>query len=80
VTPVQIPKLGFSMTEGTIAEWLVADGDEVAQGQVIYTLATDKVETEVEAPATGVVRLIGAEEQTYPVGELIAEIENGDQS
>jgi pyruvate/2-oxoglutarate dehydrogenase complex dihydrolipoamide acyltransferase (E2) component len=77
VVPVQIPKLGFSMTEGTISEWLVADGDEVVQGQTIYTLATDKVETDIEAPSSGLVRLIGLEEQTYPVGALIAEIEDG---
>jgi pyruvate/2-oxoglutarate dehydrogenase complex dihydrolipoamide acyltransferase (E2) component len=78
VTPVQIPKLGFSMTEGTIAAWLVADGDQVARGQVIYRVETDKVETDIEAPATGVVRLIGEEEETYPVGALVAEIEDGE--
>jgi pyruvate/2-oxoglutarate dehydrogenase complex dihydrolipoamide acyltransferase (E2) component len=72
---VQIPKLGFTMTEGTIEEWLVADGDRVDAGQVIYRVSTDKVETDVEAPASGIVRLIGAEDETYPVGALVAEIE-----
>jgi pyruvate/2-oxoglutarate dehydrogenase complex dihydrolipoamide acyltransferase (E2) component len=74
VTPVQIPKLGFSMTEGTIGEWLVADGDVVDLGQILYRLETDKVETDVEAPAGGVIRLIGEASETYPVGSLVAEI------
>lgn len=74
MVPVHIPKLGFSMTEGTVAQWLVDDGDLVAEGQVIYTMATDKVETDVEAPAAGRIRVIAAEDTAYPVGELVAEI------
>ena len=52
---LNIPKLGVSMTEGTLVEWLVADGATVDAGDVIYRLETDKVENDVEAPVAGVV-------------------------
>jgi pyruvate/2-oxoglutarate dehydrogenase complex dihydrolipoamide acyltransferase (E2) component len=74
--PINIPKLGVSMTEGTIVEWLVADGDAVSEGQAIFVIETDKVENEVEATASGTVRITGEEGETYPVGEAIGEIES----
>ena len=49
--PINIPKLGVSMTEGTLVEWLVSDGDQVSEGQPLYVIETDKVENEVEATA-----------------------------
>ena len=73
--PINIPKLGVSMTEGTLVEWLVSDGDQVSEGQALYIIETDKVENEVEATASGTVRLAGEEGETYPVGESIGEIE-----
>ena len=74
--PINVPKLGVSMTEGTIVEWLVADGDSVTEGQPIYVIETDKVENEVEATASGTVRITGEEGETYSVGQAIGEIEN----
>jgi pyruvate/2-oxoglutarate dehydrogenase complex dihydrolipoamide acyltransferase (E2) component len=73
--PINIPKLGVSMTEGTLVEWLVADGDQVSEGQALYIIETDKVENEVEATASGTVRLSGEEGETYQVGQSIGEIE-----
>ena len=73
--PINIPKLGVSMTEGTLVEWFVADGDQVAEGQALYLIETDKVENEVEATASGTVRISGEEGETYPVGTAIGEIE-----
>jgi pyruvate/2-oxoglutarate dehydrogenase complex dihydrolipoamide acyltransferase (E2) component len=73
--PINVPKLGVSMTEGTIVEWLVADGDSVTEGQPIYVIETDKVENEVEATASGTVRITGEEGETYSVGQAIGEIE-----
>ena len=55
-TEIIFPKLGFSMTEGVLAEWLVADGAAVAEGQPLYTIESDKSTNEVEAPAAGVLR------------------------
>ena len=73
--PINIPKLGVSMSEGTLVEWLVADGDQVTEGQLLYRIETDKVENDVEAPVSGVVRITGEEGETYEVGEPIGEIE-----
>ncbi|MGO8872125.1 MAG: lipoyl domain-containing protein [Acidimicrobiales bacterium] len=71
---LRIPKLGMEMTEATLAEWLVADGARIAQDQPIYVLETDKVTSEVAAPVDGVLRHIGEEGRTYPVGGLIGEL------
>ncbi len=73
--PLNIPKLGVSMTEGSLVEWLVADGEQVAAGQVLYRIETDKVENDVESPMAGVVRITGVEGETYDVGTPIGEIE-----
>ena len=70
-----IPKLGVAMTEGTIVEWLVADGATVAAGQPIYVLENEKVENEIEAPVAGVVRLVATAGEVYGVGTLIATID-----
>jgi pyruvate/2-oxoglutarate dehydrogenase complex dihydrolipoamide acyltransferase (E2) component len=74
-TPLNIPKLGVSMTEGTLVEWLVDDGAAVNAGDVIYRLETDKVENDVEAPVAGVVHITGEEGEIYEVGVQIGEIE-----
>ncbi len=74
---IRIPKLGMEMTEGTLASWLVEDGARVAQDEPLYLLETDKVTNEVAAPVAGVVRRVGEEGVTYPVGELVAELEPG---
>ena len=73
--PLNIPKLGVSMSEGTLVEWLVQDGEQVAEGQVIYRLETDKVENDVESPASGTIHITGEEGELYDVGATIGEIE-----
>ena len=66
--PINIPKLGVSMTEGTLVEWLVADGEAVADGQALYVAETEKVETEVPSGAAGVVHPVAAPGEVYAVG------------
>ncbi|MNF22408.1 Dihydrolipoyllysine-residue acetyltransferase component of acetoin cleaving system [compost metagenome] len=73
-TQVLMPKLGFAMNEGTIAEWLVADGATVEEGQVIYALESDKSVQEVESPASGTLKIVAQAGETYEVGTLLAEI------
>jgi pyruvate/2-oxoglutarate dehydrogenase complex dihydrolipoamide acyltransferase (E2) component len=74
---VRIPKLGMSMQDGELIEWLVADGDTVQEGQVLYLLGTDKVEQEVESPVAGTVRLVAEPGATYEVGTELARIVSG---
>jgi pyruvate/2-oxoglutarate dehydrogenase complex dihydrolipoamide acyltransferase (E2) component len=71
---VRIPQIGFSMQEGTLVEWLVADGAEVTDGVPLYTLELDKAVQEVTAPAAGKLKVHAAVGQAYPVGALIGEI------
>jgi pyruvate/2-oxoglutarate dehydrogenase complex dihydrolipoamide acyltransferase (E2) component len=70
-----LPQLGFSMSEGTIAEWLVADGAEVVEGQPLYAIEAEKSTQEVEAPASGKIKIIAEVGTVYPVGTLLATIE-----
>ncbi|MCG2840555.1 dihydrolipoamide acyltransferase [Sandaracinobacter sp. RS1-74] len=74
-TEIRIPKLGISMEEATLVEWLVADGADVVEGQLLYSLETDKSVQEVESPAGGKLRIIGQVGEIYPVGELIAALD-----
>jgi pyruvate/2-oxoglutarate dehydrogenase complex dihydrolipoamide acyltransferase (E2) component len=73
-TPILLPKLGFSMNEGTIAEWLVEDGAEVRQGQALYSLESEKAAEEIEAPASGTLRILKPAHETYTVGTVLGEI------
>lgn len=66
-TRVQVPALGESITEGTLAQWLKQPGDAVAQDEPIASLETDKVTVEVPAPAAGVLT-----EQLVKAGDTVA--------
>ena len=74
-TEVLLPKLGFSMNEGTLAEWLVADGGDAVEGQPLYALESDKSTQEVESPATGKLKILKETGETYEVGTVLAVIE-----
>ncbi|MDE2852806.1 MAG: hypothetical protein OXN88_01405 [Chloroflexota bacterium] len=72
-----MPKFGMTMEEGLIVEWLVAEGDTVAEGDGIVLIETEKVSTELEAPAAGqVVELSCEVDDEVPVGTIIAYIES----
>ena len=72
---VVLPKLGFSMNEGQIAEWLVADGAHVSEGDPLFLLEADKSTNEVEAPASGILRIEAEAGETFEVGTVIGYIE-----
>jgi pyruvate/2-oxoglutarate dehydrogenase complex dihydrolipoamide acyltransferase (E2) component len=74
MTAVLMPKLGFSMDAGVVSEWLVGDGSEVALGQSLYSLESDKSVQEIESPAAGVLRILAPAGGTYSVGHVLAEI------
>jgi len=73
-TTLRVPKLAVSMQEGTLLEWLVADGATVAEGQPMYVLEIEKAAMEVEAPSAGTLRHAGIQGTAYKVGEVIGEI------
>jgi pyruvate/2-oxoglutarate dehydrogenase complex dihydrolipoamide acyltransferase (E2) component len=74
-TEVLFPKIGFSMSEGTLGGWMVADGESVREGQPIYTLESEKSVEEIEAPASGRLRIIGEPGAIYQVGDKVAIID-----
>jgi pyruvate/2-oxoglutarate dehydrogenase complex dihydrolipoamide acyltransferase (E2) component len=74
-TQIILPKIGFSMTSGTLAEWLVKDGAAVTAGAPLFSLENDKSVTEVEAPASGVLRVLKAVGESYEVGTVLGIIE-----
>ena len=69
--PLLVPKLGLAMTEATLLHWLADEDAVVAAGEPIYVIETDKVESEVAAPAAGRLRRVGNEGATYQVGEPV---------
>ncbi|MGY0693811.1 2-oxoglutarate dehydrogenase complex dihydrolipoyllysine-residue succinyltransferase [Virgibacillus sp. FSP13] len=77
---IKIPELAESITEGTIAEWLVKKGDKIEKGDPVVELETDKVNVEVNSDYAGVLVEIVAEEDTdVEVGDVIAKLdENGE--
>ncbi len=77
---IKVPELAESITEGTIAEWLVKKGDKVEKGDPVLELETDKVNVEVNADYAGVVVEITKEEgEDVEVGDVIAKVdENGE--
>ncbi len=78
---VPMPHMGVSVEEGTVVEWLKAVGEEVAEGDVICAIATDKVDVEVEAPVDGVLaRIVAGEGEDVPVGEPLCELFVGEDA
>lgn len=71
---VLLPKIGFSMNEGTLAEWLVEDGGEAVEGQPLYALESEKSTQEVDSPASGTLEVIAEIGEVYEVGTLLARI------
>ncbi len=75
---VTMPQMGESVVEGTIAKWLVKEGDQVAEDEPLCEISTDKVDTEIPSPVSGVIaKIVAAEGETLPVGAVLAMIEEG---
>lgn len=62
VSKITMPKFGWTMTEGKIVKWLKREGDRVEKGEPLFEIETEKIETEVEATASGILRRILAPE------------------
>lgn len=74
-TEVLLPKIGFSMEEGEIAEWMAEDGAAVTEGQPLFALEADKSTNEIESPATGTLRIMKQTGEMLPVGTVVAVID-----
>src|SRR5512133_2485768 len=71
-----MPEMGESVTEGTVLEWHVSEGDQVEEGQTMVEVSTDKVDAEVPAPASGTVtKIMVGVDQEVDVGKPLAEID-----
>ena len=74
-TSIVMPQMGYDMKEGKVVRWFKKEGDDVARGEVIAEIETDKAVVEFEAYTSGVLGKIVADEGVaIPVGELIAVI------
>ena len=76
---VKIPRMGSNSDEATLLRWLKKEGEEVREGEPLAEMETDKVNFEMEAPASGILVEIQAEEnQVVQFGELVAYIESAE--
>jgi 2-oxoglutarate dehydrogenase E2 component (dihydrolipoamide succinyltransferase) len=75
MTDVVMPKMGESITEGTILEWKKQVGDSIAKDETLLEISTDKVDSDIPSPATGtIVEIVAQVNDTIPVGDVIARI------
>ena len=73
---VSMPQLGESVTEGTVTRWLKKEGERVEVDEPLLEVSTDKVDTEIPSPASGILRGIAVDEdETVAVGAQLAVIE-----
>src|SRR5215203_1845299 len=83
-TPVKMPELGESITEGTITRWIKQEGDRVEADEPLFEVSTDKVDTEVPSPVAGVLKTIkvqadGGEGSGEETAEEAAQPEEGSE-
>lgn len=72
---IRLPKLGATMMEGTIVQWHVHEGDPISAGMVLYEVATDKANLEIEAEQDGTIQsIVVPEGETVPVGAVVARL------
>jgi pyruvate dehydrogenase E2 component (dihydrolipoamide acetyltransferase) len=78
---VVMPQLGESVTEGTVTRWLKKEGEQVTADEPLLEVSTDKVDTEIPSPASGILRGIAVDEdETVAVGAQLAVIEDSDSA
>ncbi|MFZ1755076.1 MAG: dihydrolipoamide acetyltransferase family protein [Caldilineaceae bacterium] len=74
-TPIKMPQLGETVVEGTVSRWLKQPGDRVERQEIVLEISTDKIDTEIPAPAAGtLLEVLTKEGQTVPVGTVIGYI------
>lgn len=72
ITEMIMPKIGYSMEEGTIVQWLKNEGDPITEGEPVLEISSDKANMEIEAPASGYLRkIMTSVGETVPVSQII---------
>jgi pyruvate/2-oxoglutarate dehydrogenase complex dihydrolipoamide acyltransferase (E2) component len=71
---IHLPRMGQTMTEGTVVKWLKSDGEIVKEGEEVVEIMTDKVTTAIESPADGILQILIEEDNTVPAGTVIGEV------
>jgi pyruvate dehydrogenase E2 component (dihydrolipoamide acetyltransferase) len=77
---VVMPKLGLTMTEATLVEWLKADGEPVKKGELLFVLESEKSVLEIEAPTSGTLRILIPAGETVPVHTAVATLLGAEQA
>jgi len=76
---IVMPEMGESVTEGTVLEWHVSEGDQIGEGDTVVEVSTDKVDAEVPAPASGTItKILVGPDETVEVGKPLAELAKGE--
>jgi len=79
-TEIRMPKYGWTMTEGKIIKWLKKEGEHVKEGELLFEIETEKVETEVKSITTGFLqKILAAEGDVVPVGHPIGILSESEQ-
>jgi len=73
---IYMPRMGQTMTEGTVVKWLKKDGERVKKSDGIVDIMTDKVTTTIESPIDGYLQIIVEEDNIVPVGKVIGKVFN----
>lgn len=72
---IKLPKVGFSMADGVLTEWLAHDGKHVEKGEPLYALEAEKAVQEIAAPISGTLKIrVEASAEVLPVGTVLGEI------
>jgi pyruvate/2-oxoglutarate dehydrogenase complex dihydrolipoamide acyltransferase (E2) component len=74
MTPLVVPQLGNEVTEAEVTEWLKADGAAVEEGEPVVNISTTKMAMDLEAPASGTLKIVVEEGEIAEVGATLAEI------
>ncbi|VXD04403.1 Dihydrolipoamide acetyltransferase component of pyruvate dehydrogenase complex [Pseudomonas sp. 9AZ] len=75
MTELKIPAAGDAVSEVQLVEWIAEDGASVVEGQVIYSIESDKSVLDVESPATGKLTILEKAGEIFSIGHLIGKID-----
>ncbi|MEK1905266.1 MAG: lipoyl domain-containing protein [Pseudomonas sp.] len=75
MTELRIPAAGDAVSEVQLVEWIAENGAQVAEGEVIYSIESDKSVLDVESPASGTLTILVNAGEIFPIGHLVGRID-----